>query len=193
MSIAIIILVLGVAFVYGGIKGISITGLLQGKVQSRTPPAGAVDNSSSGSTTNPAVGTQPSPGQASGSVNANAQQWQLLLIAQKYLGVPYKWGGNDPRVGIDCSRFVQLVYGTLGITLPRTSQLQFNVGKPVDLSQLQIGDVIFTEPTATGPGHEGIYVGNSQVQESPHTGEVNEIIPLDKYLKDGYVGTRRYL
>lgn len=190
MTIAIVILALGAVLLYGGIKGYSVTDLLLGKQTPKTPTGGGGTSTTS---TNPAVGTQPSPGQTSGSIQANPQQWQLLQIAQRFLGVPYQWGGNDPSKGIDCSRFVQLVYEAMGINLPRTSQLQFNVGKPVDLSQLQIGDVIFTEPSPTGPGHEGIYVGNNQVQESPHTGKVNEIIPLANYLQDGYVGTRRYL
>jgi cell wall-associated NlpC family hydrolase len=184
MFLAIILIIIGAMFLYGSIGNYSILQLFVGK---------QVKNSGGGSTTGNGTSTAvlQNPTFATG--------FQLLNIAKQYLGVPYKWGGNDPSIGIDCSRFVQLVYGQLGINLPRTSQAQYNLGTvvPYDPTQgssgLQIGDVIFTEPSPTGPGHEGIYVGNNQVQESPHTGARNEIIPLSKYLDDGLVGVKRYL
>jgi cell wall-associated NlpC family hydrolase len=188
MFVGALVILLGILFVYGSIGNYSILQLFLGK---QVKSGGSTIPQ--GTPTNPSVGTQPTPGQTSGSVHANAQQWQLLNIAIKYLGTPYKYGGNDPKVGIDCSRFVQLVYSALGINLPRTSYQQYTLGKPVSLNHLQVGDVIFTEPSAAGPGHEGIYVGNNQVQESPHTGSRNEIIPLSAYLQDGLVGIKRYL
>ena len=57
------------------------------------------------------------------------------------------------------------------------------------------GDCIFTEPgkgPKGGPGHVGLYIGNGQVQESPHTGDKNKIIALGSYLSGGLVGVRRF-
>jgi cell wall-associated NlpC family hydrolase len=95
----------------------------------------------------------------------------VVADAQQYLGVPYRWGGTDPSTGLDCSGLVQHVYGDLGISLPRTSQEQVNVGTPVaSLAQAQPGDLVFFEPTSSGPGHVGIYIGNGQMIDAPHTG-----------------------
>ena len=95
----------------------------------------------------------------------------VVADAQQYLGVPYRWGGTDPSTGLDCSGLVQRVYGDLGISLPRTSQEQVTVGTPVaSLAQAQPGDLVFFEPTSSGPGHVGIYIGNGQMIDAPHTG-----------------------
>ncbi|HEY7948625.1 MAG TPA: NlpC/P60 family protein [Acidimicrobiales bacterium] len=95
----------------------------------------------------------------------------VVADAEKYLGVPYQWGGTNPQTGLDCSGFVQHVYGDLGISLPRTSQEQSTVGTPVDtLADAQPGDLVFFEPGASGPGHVGIYIGNGQMIDAPHTG-----------------------
>lgn len=113
-------------------------------------------------------------------------------VASRYLGVPYKWGGTSAK-GMDCSAFLQNVMGDLGVKLPRTTYDQVKHGQPVDLHQLQPGDAIFTEPGHAGPNHVGLYVGHGMVQESPHTGDVNKLIPLDAFLSGGFVAARRYI
>jgi cell wall-associated NlpC family hydrolase len=103
----------------------------------------------------------------------------VVADAEQYLGVPYQWGGTSPTTGFDCSGFVQHVYGDLGITLPRTSQEQVNVGTPVDsIADAQPGDLVFFEPSASGPGHVGIYIGNGQMIDAPHTGTDVQIQPV---------------
>lgn len=96
---------------------------------------------------------------------------QVVSDAERYLGVPYQWGGTSASTGFDCSGLVQHVYGDLGISLPRTSQEQATVGTPVaSLSQAQPGDLVFFEPGPSGPGHVGIYIGNGEMIDAPHTG-----------------------
>ena len=51
----------------------------------------------------------------------SASEGAVVAEARKYLGVPYLWGGTDPAKGLDCSGFTKLVYGNLGVDLPRTS------------------------------------------------------------------------
>ncbi|HET6810692.1 MAG TPA: transglycosylase SLT domain-containing protein [Acidimicrobiales bacterium] len=93
---------------------------------------------------------------------------QVVAGAEQYLGVPYRWGGTDPATGLDCSGLVQVVYGRLGVQLPRTSQEQQQVGVPVpSVAQAQPGDLVFYGSPAE---HVGIYVGNGQMIDAPHTG-----------------------
>ena len=100
----------------------------------------------------------------------------IVADAEKYLGVPYQWGGTDPATGLDCSGLVQHVYGDFGINLPRTSQEQATVGTPVaDVASARPGDLVFYEPSASGPGHVGIYIGNGKMINAPHTGTVVSI------------------
>lgn len=116
----------------------------------------------------------------------------IVAAAHTMLGVPYVWGGTNTKSGLDCSAFVQASYAKIGIQIPRTTYAQYAAGTPVALNKLQPGDAVYVEPEKNGPGHVGLYLGNGQVQESPHTGTVNQIVPLNVFLKDGYVGSRRF-
>ncbi|HTS14440.1 MAG TPA: NlpC/P60 family protein [Candidatus Sulfotelmatobacter sp.] len=138
----------------------------------------AVESASSGaagtsgaSATYGAFGTDGAYGSYGTGTSGAAGGDAVVADARKYLGVPYRWGGTDPSTGLDCSGFVQRVYGDLGVSLPRTSQEQSTVGTPVaDLASANPGDLLFFEPGAGGPGHVGIYVGGGMMIDAPHTG-----------------------
>lgn len=115
----------------------------------------------------------------------------IVQIAHQYLGVPYVWGGTTAK-GLDCSGFLQLVYRNFGINIPRTTYEQVKAGQAVNLKGIKPGDAVFVEPTKAGPGHVGMYIGNGMVQQSPHTGAVNSVIPLSAFIAGGVVGIRRY-
>jgi cell wall-associated NlpC family hydrolase len=109
--------------------------------------------------------------EATGGTTSAVTGASVVADAEQYLGVPYQWGGTSPTTGFDCSGLVQHVYGDLGISLPRTSQEQVTVGTPVaSVADAQPGDLVFFEPSASGPGHVGIYIGNGQMIDAPHTG-----------------------
>ena len=93
-------------------------------------------------------------------------------IAQRYLGVPYVWGGESPS-GFDCSGLVQNVYGQLGVTLPRVAADQARAGQPVpSIAEARPGDLIaFGDPV----DHIGIYAGNNTMVAAPKTGDVVKV------------------
>jgi cell wall-associated NlpC family hydrolase len=108
------------------------------------------------------------------SAAGTASQNAVVSEAEKYLGVPYLWGGTDPSKGLDCSGFTKLVFGDLGIQLPRTAAQQSTAGKPVaSLTDAQPGDLVFFDNTSSRPGadHVGIYIGNGQMIDAPTEGE----------------------
>jgi cell wall-associated NlpC family hydrolase len=114
---------------------------------------------------------------------------QAVAIAKRYLGIPYVWGGSTPTGGFDCSGLVMYVYRQLGITLDHYAAWQFLEGTRVSPAELQPGDLVFFEPKADGPGHVGIYVGNGQMINAPHTGDVVRIASIQG--RSGYVGAVR--
>jgi cell wall-associated NlpC family hydrolase len=93
-------------------------------------------------------------------------------IAQRYLGVPYVWGGESPS-GFDCSGLLQHVYGQLGVRLPRVAADQARAGQPVaSLADARPGDLVaFGEPV----DHIGIYAGNNLMVVAPKTGDVVKV------------------
>jgi cell wall-associated NlpC family hydrolase len=88
----------------------------------------------------------------------------VLEIAARYVGVPYVSGGTTPD-GFDCSGFTSYVYAQLGITLPRSSADQRNVGVVVSAADALPGDLIWS------PGHVGIYAGDGMQIDSPRPGK----------------------
>ncbi|MGC7870746.1 NlpC/P60 family protein [Desulfosporosinus sp. SYSU MS00001] len=115
----------------------------------------------------------------------------LINTAEKYLGVPYQWGGDSPSTGFDCSGFVQYVFAQNGITLPRVSRDQYTVGTPVNYSNLQPGDLIFFSIEKNGiVDHDGIYIGNDQFINASSSKGVT-IYSFGPYWQSVYLGARR--
>lgn len=117
----------------------------------------------------------------------------ILDYGRTLLGHPYRWAGSSPG-GFDCSGFVMHVLGRHGISLPRTSQAQFNVGTPVNRNELQPGDLVFFTTYRAGASHVGIYYGNGRFLHASSAG--GSVIWTDlgtQYYSNRFLGGRRML
>jgi cell wall-associated NlpC family hydrolase len=105
----------------------------------------------------------------------------VIAFADQFVGVaPYVYGGSTPS-GWDCSGFVQYVFASIGISLPRTSGAQAGVGTAVgDISQAMPGDII-----ANG-AHAGIYIGNGNVVNALNPSQGTQITPVAYAFTGGY-------
>jgi len=119
----------------------------------------------------------------------------IVSTARQYIGIPYRWGGESPRTGFDCSGLTMVVYRLNGLDLPRASGQQWQAGTPIRRGQLAEGDLVFF---ATSGGsrvsHVGIYAGNGNFLHAPGSGRRIRLSPLSNpYYKSRYLGARSYL
>lgn len=113
----------------------------------------------------------------------------LVGNALSLTGVPYVFGGTS-KSGFDCSGYTQYVFKGSGVSLPRTSSAQFNVGTEVKKDQLQAGDLVFFTTYSKGPSHVGIYIGSGKFVHASNSG-VRTTSLNDSYYASRYVGARR--
>ena len=95
----------------------------------------------------------------------------IVDYACQFIGNPYVWGGTSLTNGADCSGFVQSVYAHFGISLPRTTWDQENVGTGISYDQALPGDLILYE------GHVGIYMGDGQIVNAINPSKGIGVIP----------------
>lgn len=95
---------------------------------------------------------------------------KLAAIAQRELGIPYRYGGTSPS-GFDCSGLVYYVHQQLGIAIPRTVADQFRRARNVSFAQLKPGDLLFFHLTSRGISHVGIYTGGRRFVHAPQGGK----------------------
>ncbi|GAB2327857.1 transglycosylase TgdA [Streptomyces variabilis] len=120
-----------------------------------------------------------------GRVDPSRQAAGAIAFAQKKLGTPYLWGGNgtaDQGGRFDCSGLTKAAYESVGITLPRVANDQYNAGPHPDRDELLPGDLVFFSDDLTDSRairHVGIYVGGGYMIDAPRTGAVIRFDPID--------------
>lgn len=118
---------------------------------------------------------------------ARSQVSQIISTAKKYIGVPYKFGGNTPKA-FDCSGYVQYVFAQNGMDLPRTSDDQYKLGKSMSAGKLEAGDLVFFTTYEAGASHCGIYLGKGQFIHASSSKGVRIDKLNDDYWKSKYYG-----
>ncbi len=117
----------------------------------------------------------------------------VLMRAIGLIGTPYRYGGNSPKNGFDCSGLVSYVFNdAASIQLPRTTREQWRVlNNSVSNKRLIAGDLLFFAQ-GRGIDHVGIYVGEGRFVHAPSTGGTVRIDPINSpYWRKHYQGARR--
>ncbi|CBW74813.1 NlpC/P60 family protein [Mycetohabitans rhizoxinica HKI 454] len=122
-----------------------------------------------------------------------AKAGDVVVGALNMIGVRYRWGGDSPSSGLDCSGFVRYVFqDTLGLTLPRRAEEMSRVGEKVKMSELKPGDLVFFNTMRRTFSHVGIYIGDNKFVHSPSTGSTIRVDELDSgYWEKRFTGARR--
>ncbi len=117
----------------------------------------------------------------------------LINNAMQLIGVRYRWGGNTPQSGLDCSGFVRYVFNdTFGFLLPRKSAQMSKVGLEVGKEELRPGDLVFFNTMRHAFSHVGIYVGDNKFIHAPSRGKSIRVDDMNKvYWVKRYNGARR--
>jgi hypothetical protein len=116
-------------------------------------------------------------------VDHSVGEEEISIQAMSLVGVPYRWGGNTPQSGFDCSGLVRYVVGRAAeVELPRTTAEMSSRGVSVEPDEVAPGDLIFFNTTGRAHSHVGIYIGKLRFVSAPSTGGT---VRLD-YLSNPY-------
>lgn len=117
----------------------------------------------------------------------------VVAAARSLTGVRYKWGGDSPQKGFDCSGLTWWTYRQVGVALPRISYEQYETGQPVGRRDIKPGDLVFFSlPGNPKNMHVGIATGKSTFIHSPREGgKVREDSMELPYWRERYIGARR--
>lgn len=114
----------------------------------------------------------------------------IIKTAKQYLGAPYVFGGNTPG-GFDCSGYLEYVFAQHKMKIPRTADVQYELGRSYPVSKLNPGDLVFFTTYESGVSHCGIYLGNRQfIHASTSRGVVVDSLDADYWVPRFYGGKK---
>lgn len=118
---------------------------------------------------------------------------EALLQTLLQLGVDYRYGGNSPESGFDCSGLVAHVFReAYGVDLPHNARAQSELGRRVSLSELRAGDLVFYNTQNRPFSHVGIYLGDGRFVHAPKTGAQVRVESIrGRYWMRRFDGARR--
>lgn len=117
---------------------------------------------------------------------------RVVWNAQKQQGKMYRYGGESPITGFDCSGLTQFAFGQgAGVSLPRTAAEQYRAAQKVPRAQAQKGDLVFFNTSGRRVSHVGIYLGNNKFVHAPRTGRAITTENLEGYWSSRLIGFGR--
>ncbi len=124
---------------------------------------------------------------------ARTHSGELIFKALSLLGVRYKFGGNQPESGFDCSGLMRYLYGeVLGLKLPRRSEQISRLGQEIQREALQPGDLVFFNTLRRTFSHVGLYLGEHRFIHAPARGGQVRIEDMRTlYWEQRFDGARR--
>lgn len=133
--------------------------------------------------------------QENASVQDDDKMNDLAFYALSLTGTPYRYGGNSPDTGFDCSGFVRHVFrSTLGIDLPRSSREINELGERITPNELRPGDLVFYNTLRRTFSHVGIYLGDGRFVHSPSSGGGIRVEDMSQsYWQKRFNGARRII
>ncbi len=125
--------------------------------------------------------------------NVMSKTGDVVMNALGMIGLRYRFGGNTPESGLDCSGFVRYVFNdTFGFLLPRRAVEMSRVGTSVDMAELRPGDLVFFNTMRHTFSHVGIYIGDNKFVHAPSTGSKIRVDDMTaSYWVTRYNGARR--
>ncbi len=168
----------------------------RGQANPNSPPPTTRSSAPSALATTPddGINLRPSPG-----INRqdapSSQRDVLVFSALAHLGVRYRYGGNSPETGFDCSGLVGHVYReAAGLRLPRSAVEISQRGTSIERSELLPGDLVFFNTLRRPFSHVGIYLGDQRFVHAPSSGGQVRIENMtERYWAGRYNGSRRVL
>ena len=118
---------------------------------------------------------------------------EISIEAMALVGTPYRYGGNTPDTGFDCSGLVRyVVQRAASVNLPRTAAEMGRRGTSLERRDVASGDLVFFNTTGQPNSHVGIYVGQNRFVHAPATGGTVRLEDITKsYWASRYMGARR--
>ena len=118
---------------------------------------------------------------------------KIVGIAATLLGTPYRFGGDSPKRGFDCSGLVFYSFEQVGVKVPRTAADQRKAAERVQRANLEPGDLVFFRSSKGRVDHVGIYAGDGRFIHAPNSGKVVSYAYLDDpYYRSHYVSAGRF-
>ncbi len=127
------------------------------------------------------------------SVDSGADRTKVVEIARELLGTPYRYGGESPRHGFDCSGLVQYAYQQAGLEIARTTGQQYRQVQAIPSRFLRPGDLVFFSTKYNRfVSHVGIYLGNNRFIHAPSSGKTVSVANMrDPYWRRHFASAGR--
>ncbi len=131
--------------------------------------------------------TKPSANRSLANLQASGDAREVVMYALGLLDVGYKFGGSNPEAGLDCSGMAAFIYkNAVNVSLPHNAKQIAESTKPIALSKMRAGDMVFFNTMNRPFSHMGIYIGDGKFIHAPRT---NSNIRVDT-LASGYIADR---